>query len=367
MECVSSVSASVLINGGKSKQFYPSRGLRQGDPLSPYLFILCQEVLSRIIDREHAAGSLSGVQMNHGGPEITNVMFADDLMLFAKATRQNVNALNSCLEKYCQWSGQLVNRSKSGIIFSKLVNLSQRRRLKEILQMKKVPENAKYLGAPLFSSRSRSKDFQYLQEKLENRLTGWRSKSLSWAGRCTLIKSVAQAMPTYTFSTFDVPSVVCEKLDATTRRFWWSPKKEKGRFLAWKSWEHLCNPKNLGGLGFRKAKKVNEAFLAKLSWMVTSKRDNLCWKAIRSKYKITDSWLREEPRKYTSHTWRAMEKLKPLIRSGACFLVGDGLSIDIWTEPWVPWVPNFIPNPRDLSSTTTSMKVAELIDTSSRC
>ena len=86
MECVSSVSASVLINGGKSKQFYPSRGLRQGDPLSPYLFILCQEVLSRIIDKEHAVGSLSGVKMNPGGPEITNVMFANDLMLFAKAT-----------------------------------------------------------------------------------------------------------------------------------------------------------------------------------------------------------------------------------------------------------------------------------------
>uniref|UniRef100_A0A2N9HMY2 Reverse transcriptase domain-containing protein n=1 Tax=Fagus sylvatica TaxID=28930 RepID=A0A2N9HMY2_FAGSY len=147
---------------GEIQAFYPSRGLRQGDPLSPYLFILCQEVLSRIIDKEHAVGSLSGVKMNPGGPEITNVMFADDLMLFAKATSQNVNALNSCLEKYCQWSGQLVNRSKSGIIFSKLVNLSQRRKLKEILQMKKVPKNAKYLGAPLFSSRSRSKDFQYL-------------------------------------------------------------------------------------------------------------------------------------------------------------------------------------------------------------
>ncbi len=109
MECVGSVSSSILINGGKSKHFSPSRGLRQGDPLSPYLFILCQEVLSRIIDREHMAENLSCVKMNVGGPEVTNVMFADDLMLFSKASSRDVLALNSCLEKYCLWSGQLVN------------------------------------------------------------------------------------------------------------------------------------------------------------------------------------------------------------------------------------------------------------------
>ena len=113
--------SSVLINGGKSKHFLPSRGLRQGDPLFPYLFILCQAVLSRIIDREHMAGNLSGVKMNVGGPEVTNVMFVDDLMLFSKASSRDVLALDSCLEKYCLWSGQLVNRGKSGIIFSKMV------------------------------------------------------------------------------------------------------------------------------------------------------------------------------------------------------------------------------------------------------
>ena len=265
MECVSTVSFSVLINGGKTKQFNPSRGLRQGDPLSPYLFILCQEVLSRFIDKEHAASNIRGVKMNVRGPDFTNVMFADDIMLFSKATCKDVLILNSCLEKYCAWSGQVINRCKSGLIFSKMVNLNQRQRLKEALRMKKLQDNAKYLGAPLFTTRSRAKDFNYLQERLESRLNGWRSKSLSWAGRCTLIKSVAQAIPSYTFSTFDVPTTVCDKLDSTTRRFWWNPKKSAGRYLAWKSWDHLCKPKIHGGLGFRKAKKFNEAFIAKLT------------------------------------------------------------------------------------------------------
>lgn len=351
----------------KTKHFYPSRGLRQGDPLSPYLFILCQEVFSRLIDREHAAGNMRGVKMNVRGLDFTNVMFTDDIMLFSKATCKDVLILNSCLEKYCAWSGQAVNRSKSGIIFSKMVNLNHKRRLKEAVQMKKVPANSKYLGSPLFTTRSRAKDFNYLQEKLESRLNGWRSKSLSWAGRCTLIKSVAQAIPSYTFSTFDVPTIVCDKLDSTTRRFWWNPKKSKGRYLAWKSWDHLCKPKICGGLGFKKAKKFNEAFIAKLTWMIASKRSSPCMDALRSKYKVTDRWLWEEPRKSASYTWKALEKMKLLIKKGACFLIGDGLSIDVWAEPWFPWLPNFAPKPKSSSINTWPLKVADLIDQNWRC
>jgi hypothetical protein len=115
-------------------------------------------------------GNITRVKMNVGGPD-SNVMFAD-LMLFSKASYRDASALISCLKKYCSWSSQLINRSKSGIIFSKVVQLNQKRRLKDLLQMKKVPDNAFYLRAPLFATRSRSKDFRYLQEKLESRLNG---------------------------------------------------------------------------------------------------------------------------------------------------------------------------------------------------
>ena len=96
--------------------------------------------------------------------------------------------------------------------------------------------------------------------------------------------------------------MVCDKLDATTRRFWWCPKKDKGRFCAWKSWAHLCNPKAHGGLRFRKAKKFNETFIAKLTWLIASKKDSPCLRAFRSKYKVTDNWLKDEPQKNATHT-----------------------------------------------------------------
>lgn len=101
--------------------------------------------------------------------------------------------------------------------------------------MKRVQKDAEYLGAPLFNSSSKIKDFKFLQEKLEARLKGLRRKCLLWAGRHTMIKAVAHALPTYTFSTCDAPNTVCARMDVITRRFWWNPSKDSGRL----SWQNL--------------------------------------------------------------------------------------------------------------------------------
>jgi hypothetical protein len=133
MECVTSVSYALLINGGKTKSFIPSRGLRQGDPLSPYLFILSQDILSRIIENQFNGGGLSGVKASIGSPAITHVMYADDIVIFSKATRNEASNLNHCIEKYCKWSGQLVNRNKSGLFFSKHTQKPIIRSIKQLL------------------------------------------------------------------------------------------------------------------------------------------------------------------------------------------------------------------------------------------
>ena len=119
MACVTTVSFKVLINGGKSDQFKPNKGVRQGDPLSSYVFILAQEVLSRLLDREFHLKKISGDKANLNGPAITHVMYADDIVLFSKATRMEAKAINECLDMYCKWLGQCINRSKSDIYFSK--------------------------------------------------------------------------------------------------------------------------------------------------------------------------------------------------------------------------------------------------------
>ena len=135
---VSSVSFEVLVNGGKLDQFKPSKGLRQGDPLSPYLFILGQEVLSRMLDKELRDGNISGVKPSIRGPTITHVMYADDIVLFSKATKNDARRLADCLDKYCSWSGQSINRVKSGIFFSKHTGPNSRRAIRQQLNMKRL-------------------------------------------------------------------------------------------------------------------------------------------------------------------------------------------------------------------------------------
>ena len=95
----------------------------------------------------------------------------------------------------------------------------------------------------LFMSKALIKDFKYPQGRLETRLRGWRSKSLSWADRCTLIKSVAQSIPTYSMTTFDILTKICDNMDALTRRFWWKLKNLNGRYLAWRARDKLCQQK----------------------------------------------------------------------------------------------------------------------------
>ena len=131
--------------------------------------------------------------------------------------------------------------------------------------MRSLKKDAIYLGSPLFLTKARTKDFKFLVERVESKLEGWRSKSLSWASRSTLINSIVQAIPNYAMSTFNVPNNVCNKLDSLSRRFWWKPKKSEGKFLALTAWDNLCKPKCEGGLGFKSAKKMNNALLAKLA------------------------------------------------------------------------------------------------------
>ena len=115
--CISSVTFEILVNGGKTNKFRPSRGLRQGDPLSPYLLILGQEILSRMLDHELRQSNIKGIKTSKSGPTITHVMYTNDIVLFSKTTKKDTETISKILEKYSLWSGQLVNRSKLGIFF----------------------------------------------------------------------------------------------------------------------------------------------------------------------------------------------------------------------------------------------------------
>ncbi|MCH93433.1 putative ribonuclease H protein, partial [Trifolium medium] len=119
MKCVSTVSFSILVNGKPTKTFLPERGLRQGDPLSPYLFIICADVLSALITQAQQSQLIHGVKIAPGAPEITHLFFADDSLMFCRANQEETTQMHSILTQYQHASGQLVNYHKSELIFSK--------------------------------------------------------------------------------------------------------------------------------------------------------------------------------------------------------------------------------------------------------
>jgi hypothetical protein len=283
-QCISTVQFTLLLNGTKSSSFTPARGLRQGDPLSPYLFIMCADVLARLINREVARGSIKGVKLGLGAAAISKLFYADDVLLFCGAKISEVDVLMNCIDKYCLWSGQSISIEKSGIFVSKGVHRNFIAHVKNQWGFRQLSQGVKYLGVPLFLSRNKSKDFAYVKEKLEARANGWKSKSLSWMGRATLIKAVAQSSPLYTMSTCKLPKKLCNDMDGVLRKFWWSPKKSGNKCYSPMAWKELCQPLSVGGLGFRSFESFNEAMIAKLAWWVLSGRDSFCVTVLKAKY-----------------------------------------------------------------------------------
>ncbi|MCH90195.1 retrotransposon protein putative unclassified, partial [Trifolium medium] len=119
LKCVSTVSFSILINGVPSNPFSPQRGLRQGDPLSPYLFIICANVFSELISKAQSQNLIHGAKISNGAPEISHLLYADDSLLFCRANKEEVSVMQNIIDKYQRASGQLVNIHKSEMIFSK--------------------------------------------------------------------------------------------------------------------------------------------------------------------------------------------------------------------------------------------------------
>ena len=118
MECISTVSYQFLINGEPSEAVKPSRGLRQGDPLSPYIFILCQNILSQLLIKAEDQKKIQGIQISRGSPPINHLLFADDSFIFFKTNVHSCRNIKSMLQKFYHLSGMKINLSKSELFTS---------------------------------------------------------------------------------------------------------------------------------------------------------------------------------------------------------------------------------------------------------
>lgn len=168
MKCVTSVSYSILFNGFPSETVYPSR---DGDPLSPYLFLICAEGLSALIRRAALQGDIFGLKVCHKAPPITHRFFADDSLLFAKANLSKVNLLR-LISSYESVSGQKVNMEKSGISFRHCVRDDVRQMIQARIGVIAVEKFDKYLGFAAVVERLLRWTFDPLSDRVCKKLSG---------------------------------------------------------------------------------------------------------------------------------------------------------------------------------------------------
>lgn len=171
MQCISTASFSILVNGSPFGFFTSSRGLRQGDPLSPYLFILSMEIISRMLNLSESLNYLKGIKLSRNNTTINHLLFVDNLLIITRASPFDATNCNIILDVFNSWSGLQISYHKSGIPFSRFVRGSSKRIMKNNLNMKKLGKDTKYLGNQLFIKRKKKESFQFLIEKIQNKLT----------------------------------------------------------------------------------------------------------------------------------------------------------------------------------------------------
>jgi hypothetical protein len=201
--------------------FKPLHGLRQGDPLSPYLFLFVADGLSRLMQRKVDQGNLDQLHVCRCAPGISHLLFADDTLMFLKIKEQQAMVINTVLGQYEQGTGQLVNPAKCSIMFGKNCEDADKERTKEILNVSHVAEDEKYLGLPTPQGRMSKEWFKPTKERLVKCLTSWDERCMSTGAKEVLIKSVPQAIPTYVMGVFMLPPTLCDEMTRMIRYIWW--------------------------------------------------------------------------------------------------------------------------------------------------
>ena len=195
MSCISSVSTSLLFNGGSLESFKPSRGIRQGDSLSPYIFILCMEFLGQLIQEKCEAKVWCPVKASKSGLSFSHFFFVDDLVLFPKANAVNCNAIREVIDTFCKCSGQTVSDSKSRVYFSPNIDQDDKEALSDILGFHQTEYLGKYLGFPIKHQGNNKQDFGFVLDRVKSKLAGWKANLFSLAGRAVLIHASSSVVP----------------------------------------------------------------------------------------------------------------------------------------------------------------------------
>ncbi|KAL0283745.1 UNVERIFIED_CONTAM: hypothetical protein Sradi_7219000 [Sesamum radiatum] len=330
-QCISTVMFSISLNGSLYGFFPSSRGLRQGDPLSPYLFVIVMEVWRILLHKRIQDATNFQYHWKCKEQGILNLCFADDVLLFCKGNVQSVSVIKKILDEFAAASGLRINPNKSQIILSRAAQ-AVRHEIVHVMRFQEGVLPLKYLGVPLVSSKLSIADCCPLLQNIDDRLAGWRNLNLSFAGRVQLIKSVLSAMHVYWASVFLLPKRVINDIEGRMRRFLWYGSSETG--VAKVSWEQVCKPKEKGGLGIRRVLHMNQALMLKHVWKILQEDRSSIWAAWVLQHRLKKHTLWTTNVATAPWCWKQITKICHLLKSGLEYRVGNGAKFKLWQDLW---------------------------------
>ena len=367
LSCVTTASASILINGSPSTPFNLQRGLRQGDPLSPFLFDIAAEVLHLMIEKSTSLNLWEGLEINPGGLKISHLQYADDTIIFCPPRIDFLTNIKNALILFHLVSGLQVNFHKSSLMGVNVEDSWLETAASRLL-CKKGDLPFIYLGLPIGANIGRLSTWAPIITRMEKKLSSWKANLLSIGGRLTLIKSSLSSLPLYYMSLFPIPKSIIERLIRIQRQFLWSGRAEK-KAMPLVAWSTVELPKKLGGLAVGNLLNRNLGLLSKWIWRYLTEPSALWRKVIQGKYKYTANLTipsLEAPK--TGGPWKqicsALLTNQPtcnLLKSGMRKRVGNGEKTLFWEESWLESRPLKFIFPRLYSITTNKQaKIASM-------
>jgi ribonuclease HI len=325
---LNSATLSISINGKMHGYFNCKRGVRQGDPLSPLLFCIAEEVLSRQLSKLVADGNLHLIK----GTRLVNIpshcLYADDIMVYCNGRHSNLAALKHLFSRYALASGQVVNARKSTIFAGGISNA----RLQQISQFIGFNIGSfpfTYLGIPIFKGKPKKAYLQPIADKIKAKLSAWKASLLSIAGRIQLVKSVIHSMLVYSISIYAWPVSLLKDLERWIKNFIWAGDINQRKIVT-VAWKKVCKPFDQGGLGIRSLIALNEASNLKLCWDLLQSQEH--WAILlRSRVIRGDNCIHHH---IFSSIWSSIKSEFNTIKENAGFVIGTGVSVNFWRDKW---------------------------------
>ncbi|XP_058754722.1 uncharacterized protein LOC131627879 [Vicia villosa] len=249
---------SVLVNGSPTKEFKVEKGLRQGDPISPFLFVIVVEGLKGLVNKAVENGDFAGFTFNRRCSKDV-LQFADDTLLVG-----------------------------------------------DVITFWRLPPT--FLGLPIGSNPRRITTWEPLVAKVKKRLASWKGRFLSFGGRITLIKSVLSSLAIFYLSFYKAPKKVIKDINRIQSNFLWGGTEDK-KCIHWVSWDSMCLPIEKGGLGIRRIEDFNSALLFKWKWRIVDKPYLLWYGVLKARYgdnnlKVAHVGTKEKGEEAKSYWWR---------------------------------------------------------------